>query len=115
MLAEKRRRGQAAPLHAGQLIRQIREQAKLTPRQLCREIAMNLGQLSDIERGIQHLSLRRARQMATVFGSPFDEVVRLVLQDKVQEAGFTDLRVKISVASNEEARVSETVDPDTDR
>lgn len=115
MLAEKRRRGQAAPLHAGQLIRQLREQAKLTPRQLCRQIAMNLSQLSDIERGIQHLTLRRARQMATVFGSSFEEVVRLVLQDKLQEAGFTDLRVNVSVVAHEEARVPETVDPDTDR
>lgn len=113
MLAEKRRRGQAAPLHAGQLIRQLREQHNFTPKQLCKRIAMNLGQLSDIERGVQHLSLRRARQMATVFEEPLDELVTLMLQDKLVEAGFTYLQVHVTV--NEEARVSETEVPGPDR
>lgn len=105
ILAERRRRGQMAPLSAGQLVRRIREEAQLTPGQLCKKIAMNVGQLSDIERGIQHLSLRRARQMAIVFDHPFDEIVAKMLQDKLDEAGFVGLHVEVYV--NKAAREPE--------
>jgi hypothetical protein len=57
---------------------------------------MSRAQLSDIERGIGPLSLRRARQLALVLGESFLEVVQAVLQDRVEAAGFS---VQVSVSS----------------
>jgi transcriptional regulator with XRE-family HTH domain len=94
---EQRRWGKAKLLVAGQMIRQLREAASLTPKQLCSQIGMTLGQLSDIERGIQHISLRRAYQVATVLKHSFADVVSQILQERLDEAGFRYLRVQVVV------------------
>lgn len=86
------------PLKAGQLVRKARLEVQMTPRILCNRIGMTVAHLSDIERGIQHLSLRRAQQMANVFGLPFDQIVASVLQDRLDEVGFANLKVIVQVA-----------------
>lgn len=94
--AEERRWGRAKPLLAGPLLRHLREAAGITQRRLCERIGMTPSQLSDIERGIQQISLRRAAQVAGVLGDSFlFGVLAAILQDKLEEAGFGHLRVVV--------------------
>lgn len=92
---DERRWGRAKPLKAGAVLRAIRERAQLSSKELCSRICMNLGQLSDVERGIQPLSLRRAKQLADVFPDSSTEIVQAALQDKLDAAGFESLSVHV--------------------
>lgn len=58
---------------------------------------MSPAQLSEVERGLQPLSLRRANQISKVLGSSFAEVVQAVLQDRVEAAGFCELQVSVAL------------------
>lgn len=98
---QARRWGKAKLLSYGALVRAARELRGLRPREFCAQLGMSLSQLSDIERGIGTLPLRRARQMAEVLGVSFAEVVCAVLQDRLYEAGFTWLRVTIADTRDE--------------
>lgn len=86
-------------MRAGQLIRELREATGVSTKKLCAAIGMTLGQLSDIERGIQTVSLRRAHQIAEVLGVPFDEVVAEILREKLHEAGFREIDLKVAVVT----------------
>jgi transcriptional regulator with XRE-family HTH domain len=97
--AEARRWGRARILRSGVVLRAAREERKLTQRELCVRIGISTPQLSDIERGIGTLSLRRARQLADALELPFDQLVARVLQDRLDQAGLTHLRVTVSVVS----------------
>ncbi len=78
------------------LIRQLREEAGVSTKRMCAEIGMTLGQLSDIERGIQTVSLRRAFQISQVLGVSFDAVVTEILRDKLADAGFRNATVSVT-------------------
>lgn len=83
-------------LRHGHLLRALREEAGLSQARLCQRIGMSPAQLSEVERGLQPLSLRRANQISKVLGSSFAEVVQAVLQDRVEDAGFSDLQVSVA-------------------
>lgn len=93
---DERRWGRLAVLRSGQLLRELRELRQMSPKDLCTRINMTQAQLSDIERGIQPLSLRRARQMSVVLEAPFDEIVAELLKEKLADAGFDELSVLVT-------------------
>lgn len=95
--SNQRRLGQVRPLQAGLLIRELRESVGVTKNKLCAEIGMTLGQLSDIERGIQTVSLRRAYQISEALGVAVDKVVEEIVRDKLFEAGFRQVDMKIVI------------------
>lgn len=103
LVTEERRWGRAKLLRVGGLLKRLREAHGDSPRQLCELIAMTQGQLSDIERGIKPLTLRRAKQLYLKYGatSELDEIVCQILQEKLEEVGFTHLRVKLDRAEPE--------------
>lgn len=79
-------------------------------KQLCDLVGIGMSQLSDIECGVQPLSLRRARQLAGAYGSTFADVIAAILQQRVVDAGFGNLRVTITVADeSDEESVSQVV------
>jgi transcriptional regulator with XRE-family HTH domain len=92
---DDRRWGRLKPLRHGSILRSLREESGLSQKQVCQAIGMSPAQLSDVERGIAPLSLRRANQLSKVIGKPFAEVVRAVLQDRIEDAGFEALQVVI--------------------
>ena len=94
-------------MRAGPLIREKRDQVGITRSKLCAEIGMTLGQLSDIERGIQTVSLRRAFQIAEVLKVPFDDVVSEILRDKLYEAGFREVELTVVLHMPHEANGAE--------
>lgn len=98
---EARRWGLVHAFGAGHLLRELRERAGVTPKVLCARVPISLGQLSDIERGVQSLSLRRAEQITAVLGNEMISIVRQVLQDKLDGAGFRYLRVELVVVTEE--------------
>jgi transcriptional regulator with XRE-family HTH domain len=67
----------------------------MSPRDLANRIGMGQSQLSDIERGIQTMSLRRACQMAGVFEASIQEMLEQLVTEKLEDAGFTNFRVEI--------------------
>lgn len=86
--AEERRWGRKPPLRHGKFLRAARESTGKTAKEVCRETGMSVAQLSDVERGIGPLSLKRARQLSKVLRQPFHEIVQAILQDHVEDAGF---------------------------
>lgn len=101
---EERRRGRVALLAYGPLVRAAREAAGLSPKQLCACIDMSLAQLSDIERGIGSLSLRRVRQLADALHLPEADVLAGVLQERLNEAGFSKFRVQVQAVDESQIR-----------
>jgi transcriptional regulator with XRE-family HTH domain len=99
--SEARRWGRVKPLRSGQMLRSARESRHISQKDLAAKVEISVAQLSDIERGIETLSLKRARQLATVLEIPFPEVLSQVLQDRLNEAGFSDLRVTVTPAVDE--------------
>lgn len=97
--SDQRRWGKAKLLRSGQLVRELRESAGITAKVICSTIGMAPGQLSDIERGIQSISLRRAHQIAEVLEKPVDHILAEILREKLVEAGFryTDVEVTTNV------------------
>lgn len=102
---EQRRWGRLKPLRSGVLLRDARETAGLTLGQVCASfktavgVKMSASQLSDIERGIAPLALSRARQLAAVYGVDAGPIIEAILQDRLEDAGFTDFRVIVTVSS----------------
>jgi transcriptional regulator with XRE-family HTH domain len=92
--SEERRWGRTTRLRGGALLRAARESAGVTAKEICRQTGMSVAQLSDIERGIGPLSLKRANQIANALKQPFVEIVQAILQDKLEEAGFA-MHVKV--------------------
>lgn len=97
MRSDERRAGRVRPLRSGVALRAIRERVGITPRDICARIGISKSQLSDIERGIQAVSLRRARQFAAVFEVPLEDVIEALLQERLSEAGFENLEVHVTV------------------
>jgi transcriptional regulator with XRE-family HTH domain len=97
--AEERRWGRTRLLRHGSLLRAARERSEKSAKDICMQCGISAAQLSDIERGIGPLSLRRANQIAKALGQSFAEIVQAVLQDRVDEAGF-DLIVSVSDSSS---------------
>lgn len=95
-LIDQRRWGRAKTLKAGTIVREQREKAGITAKEMCSRISMSHSQLSDIERGIQSLSLRRAQQFAKIFPQAAEAIVAAVLQDKLDEAGMGEMTVRVS-------------------
>jgi transcriptional regulator with XRE-family HTH domain len=75
----------------------------MSAKEVCRRCGISAAQLSDIERGIGTLSLRRANQISKVLGQPFLEIVQAVLQNKLEDAGFCDVSVNVGRAMDESA------------
>lgn len=72
----------------------------MSPKMLSSRTGIHMSQLSDFERGIQPISLRRAFQIANVLGVPFDDVLTEILQERLDDTGFTNLRVHVSVVTD---------------
>jgi transcriptional regulator with XRE-family HTH domain len=67
----------AAPTSAlGQFIREQRQLARLSLRELSRLTSVSNAYLSQVERGIHEPSLRVLRSLATALGVPVEEMVR---------------------------------------
>lgn len=60
----------------GQFIREQRQLAHLSLRELSRLTSVSNAYLSQVERGIHEPSLRVLRALATALGVPFEEMVR---------------------------------------
>lgn len=112
--SEERRWGRTTRLRHGALLRAAREQAGMTAKEVCHRCGISAAQLSDIERGIGPLSLRRANQIAKVLGQPFVEIVQAVLQDKLEAAGFCGMRVNVGCEVDTPAACSNGSDHDED-
>lgn len=78
-------------------MREMRENAKLSAKELCDRIGWTLSMVSDVERGIRRMPLARAKQLSGVFGNAFVQVIRQILQDSLDEAGLKDLRVRVEL------------------
>lgn len=89
----ERRWGRTRPLRQGAVFRAIRESAGLKLKDVSLRLQMGKAQLSDIERGIKPLPLRRAKQLAVVLDTSVAEIVQAVLQDRVEAAGFDEVVV----------------------
>lgn len=96
-----RRWGTDKPLTSGPLLRELRDAAGISVREVCQRIGISQSQLSDIERGIQSLSLRRAKQISSVLQHSLAGVVERLLQEKLHDAGFDSLEVRIVVREPE--------------
>jgi transcriptional regulator with XRE-family HTH domain len=99
--ASERRWGKRKLLRHGALLRALRESSGRTQKEMCKLFGMSEAQLSEIERGIGTLSLRRAHTMSVALGEPLLEIVQAVLLDRLEEAGF-DLTITVSVAKAEQ-------------
>lgn len=94
--AEERRWGRAKPfVRQGELLRGLRVRAGLKPKEICLRLAMSKAQLSEIERGIKPVSLRRAKQFAAVLEVPCTQIIQAVLQDRLDAAGFDEIVVTV--------------------
>lgn len=94
--AEERRWGRTKPfVRQGELLRGLRVQAGLSLRQISLRLAMSRAQLSEIERGIKPISLRRAKQIAGVLEVPCTQIIQAVLQDRLDAAGFEEIVVTV--------------------
>lgn len=95
MNREERRWARAKPLRQGAVFRAIRVSAGLKFRDVCSRLKMDKSQLSDIERGIKPLPLRRAKQLAAVLDAPVTEIVQAVLQDHLEAEGVEAVVVTV--------------------
>lgn len=83
-----------------------RESKRVSNKDLCTALDMRPSQLSDIERGIASLALRRAWQISRHLGADFAQVIAAILQERLHEAGFTELRVSITSSENPSSQLA---------
>lgn len=92
-IPEDRRWGRLKALRQGAFLRESREKARLSTKEVALAVGMSLSQMCDLERGYVSLPLKRAPRFAEVLQIPTESVVLAILQDRLDEAG---LSIKLS-------------------
>ena len=62
----------------GQVISQVREQARFTQEQLAAKAKMDRSYISDVERGVASLSVDRLLRLCRALGTPASLVIALI-------------------------------------